>query len=100
MHSNQHSDFLRIFRADAKYHDVQREAKEIYQAGTGTLPDFQATSTFANTPDVSNLALGERRPRGPHQLDHKHNSTNVLNMAPGEPYRQWFHNHKSYNHYS
>ena len=55
-HSNQHSDFLRIFRANAKYHDVQRGTKEIYQARTGILPDFQATSTFANTPDVSNLA--------------------------------------------
>ena len=27
--------------------------------------------------------------------------TNIwLNMAPGEPYRQWFHNHILYNHYS
>jgi hypothetical protein len=47
-HSNQHSDFLRKFRVNAKYHDVQ--------ARTGILPDFQATSTFTITPDVSNLA--------------------------------------------
>lgn len=112
-HSNQHSDFIRIFRANAKYHDVQREAKEIYQARTGILPDHQATSTFANTPDVANLAptmgslqytryraRGGRRTRGPHEFDHEHNSPNVLNMAPGEPYRQWFHTHISHNHYS
>ena len=112
-HSNQHSDFLRIFRTNAKYHDVQREAKEIHQARTGILPDFQATSPFFNTPDVSNLApimgslqysryhaRGGRQSRGPHRFDHEHNSPNVLNMAPGEPYRQWFHNHISYNHYS
>ena len=29
-HSNQHSDFIRLFRANAAYHDAQRDAKETY----------------------------------------------------------------------
>jgi hypothetical protein len=54
-HSNQHSDFIRLFHANAAYHDAQRYAKETYQACTGILPDFQATSSFTNTPDIANL---------------------------------------------
>ena len=112
-HSNQHSDFIRIFRANAAYHDVQRDAKESYQARTGILPDFQATSTFTNTPDMANLgptigrlqyeryrARGGRLARGPHESDHSYNSPNIHNMTPGAPYREWFHNNISRTHCS
>jgi hypothetical protein len=112
-HSNQHSDFIRLFRANTAYHDVQRDAKETYQARTGILPDFQATSAFTNTPDIANLgptigrlqyeryrARGGRQTRGPHQFDHSYNSPNIHNMTPGEPYRQWFHANISRTHYS
>jgi hypothetical protein len=112
-HSNQHLDHIGIFRANADYHTAQRTAIETFQARTGTLPTAQPTSSFRNTPLYTDLGTstsrlqyaryrdrGGRLQRGPHHSDHAYNSPSRNNMTPGEPYRRWFHDHISRNHYS
>jgi len=112
-HSNQHKDYIRIFRANADYHKTQREERESYQARTGMLPDFQDSSNYINTPDMATIRStmerlqyeryrnrGGRKGRGATLQDHAFNSPNRANMTPGEPYRKWFHRTISRSHYS
>ena len=113
-HSNQHLDHIGIFRANADYHTAQRTAIETFQARrTGMLPTSQPTSSFLNTQLYTDLGTsisrlqyaryrdrGGHRERGPHHSDHAYHSPSRNNMTPGEPYRRWFHDHISRNHYS
>jgi hypothetical protein len=112
-HSNQHLDYIGIFRSNAEFHTAQRDAKERYQARTGILPFSQPTSTYTNTacytdlgPTIAQLQYGRyrerggRQARGSHHSDHAYNSPCRSNMTPGTSYRRWFHDHISRNHYS
>ena len=104
---------IRIHRINADYHRSQRDATERQQVITGTLPEYQATSSYTNTPAASNLRTaidrlqyeryqnrGGRLARGAHQRDFTFNSPNTTNMRPSDPYRQWFHSTISRSHYS
>ena len=112
-HSNQHLDYIGIFRSNAEFHTAQRDAKERYQARTSILPFSQPTSTYTNTacytdlgPTIARLQYGRyrerggRQARGSHHSDHAYNSPCRSNMTPGTSYRRWFHDHISRNHYS
>jgi len=112
-HSNQHQDYIRLFRANAEYHRIQRSERENYQARTGIHPHFHGTSTFTNNYDVTDLGYtidrlqyeryqsrGGQRTIGPHTRDHRFNSPNIANMSPGQEYRHWFRNTISAKHYS
>jgi hypothetical protein len=46
---------IRIHRINAEYHRSQREATELQQVITGTLPEYQASTNYINTPAASNL---------------------------------------------
>ena len=111
-HSNQHLDYIHIFRSNAEYHIAQRD-NERYQARTDILPPFHPTFTYTNTPSYADIgptiarlhyeryrARGGRKARGPHHSDHAYNSPCRASMTPGEPYRRWFHDHISRQHYS
>ena len=112
-HSNLHTDMIRIHRINAEYHRSQREATERQQVITGTLPEYQASTNYINTPAASNLRnaidrlqyeryqnRGGRLARGEHQRDFTFNSPNTTNMRPNDPYREWFHSTISRSHYS
>ena len=77
------------------------------------LPTSQPTSSFRNTQLYTDLGTSTSRlqyaryrdrggslQRGPHHSDYAYNSPSRNNMTPGEPYRRWFHDHISRNHYS
>jgi hypothetical protein len=104
---------IRIHRINAEYHRSQREATELQQVITGTLPEYQASTNYINTPAASNLRTaidrlqyeryqnrGGRLARGEHQGDFTFNSPNTTNMRPNDPYREWFHSTVSRSHYS
>ena len=98
----------------AEYHTAQRDAKERYKARTGILPPSQPTSTYTNTPFYADIGPTIARlqyeralpcPRWPESsqttpLRPCLNSPCRANMTPGEPYRRWFHDHISRQHYS
>jgi hypothetical protein len=46
---------IRIHRINADYHRSQRDATERQQVITGTLPEYQASTSYTNTPAASNL---------------------------------------------
>ena len=112
-HSNLLNDFIRIHRNNADYHRSQRDSEEQQQVTTGILPEYRASTSYTNTQPAANLRAaidrlqyeryqqrGGRLPPGNHRLDSKYNSSNVTNMHPGDPYREWFHNTISRSHYS
>ena len=77
------------------------------------LPTSQPTSSFINIKLYKDLGTsisrlqyaryrdrGGRRQRGSHHSDHAYNSPSRNNVTPGEPYRRWFYDHISRNHFS
>ena len=114
-HSNQHLDYMRLFRDNAEYNNKQRHLWEDIQArGEGSAnPEFRNSSTYYNTPSIADLEntidnlqyeryrrRGGRFLRADHAVDFRFNSPNVRNMAPGQPYRTWFRSTISNRHYS
>lgn len=113
-HSNQHLDYMRIFRTNADANARQRHDWERIEARDGSpLDTHRATSMYTNTYDVYDLTYaisrlqferyqrrGGRLPRGDHNREHRFNSPNIRNMTPGHPYRTWFHATISRQHYS
>lgn len=115
-HSNQHLDYIRLFRDNAEYHARQRrtwENKQAREGSQGWPHDQLHRSTFENTNAVSTLSdtisqlqfaryqrRGGRLLHRDHGSDHRFNSPNNRNTAPGQPYRTWFHQIVSNQYYS
>ena len=112
-HSKIHTDMLRIKRINADYYRSQRDATEQQQVTTGILPEYQASTSYTNTPAATSFLTaidrlqyeryqnrGGRLARGAHHGDFTFNSPNTTNMRPNDPYREWFHNTISRSHYS
>ena len=114
-HSNQHLDYMDIFRANADFNRRQRQTWERSEARDGSQLRTRNlhTSTYMNTPAVSDLSFtiarrqferyqrrGGRLLEGDHTTDHRFNSPTRHNMTPGMPYREWFHRTISRHHYS
>ena len=112
-HSNQHRDYLRIFRENAEFHAKQRHYNDSHLARTGLAPHYTPTTSYNNSDSYATIpstirqlqyaryqSRGGHLPLGSHQQDFRFNSPNYLNMRPEQEYRQWFHNTVSRNHYS
>eukprot|EP01036_Dinobryon_divergens_P061801 gene61801-biopygen28497 len=114
-HSNQHLDYMDIFRDNDDFNARQRHTWERAEARSGGQIRTRNlhTSTYMNTPAVSELSFtiarrqferyqrrGGRLLNGAHTTDHRFNSPTVHNMTPGNPYRTWFHQTICRNHYS
>ena len=108
------SGFCTVTYSDLAPHTTLHSAtlKSVHQARTGIFPPSQPTSTYTNTPSYADIgptitrlqyvryrARGGRKARGPHHSYHAYNSPCRANMTPGEPYRRWFHDHISRQHY-